>query len=100
MSFQPIKRILPKAMQDAGIQRQVTSARVLEEAKLAVIRLWGEEKAAYIHAVSFGEGTLKLQALAPAALQELKMWETRLLNEVNRALGSKTIHKLICASHF
>jgi len=94
MTFQPIRRILPKAIQDAGIQQQVTAARVLAEAEQVIRRVWGEEKAAYVKAISFADGQLKLRASAPAAVQELTMQESRLLNEINRALGSKTVTRL------
>lgn len=91
MPFEPIRRILPQAIQSAGISRQVTSARVIEEAGQALVRLWGEEKAAYIQIISFQEGILKCKALAPVAMQELKVWEVRFQNEINRVLGSRAI---------
>lgn len=91
MSFLPIRKIIPKALQDAGITRQVTSVRVLEESSAVLRRLWGEEKASFVQPVSFGEGVLKLSTRAPAAMQELRVWEVRLQNEINRSLGSRVI---------
>ena len=99
MSFQPIRKILPQAIQSAGIQRQVTAARVMEEAQAALRRLWGEERAAYARPVSFKEGVLKIAALAPAASQELKLISVRLQNEVNRVLGSKIVHQIQTVMH-
>ena len=98
MPFEPIRRILPRAIQDAGLTRQVTAARIIQTAQEAVLALWGEEKAAYVHVVSFHEGTLKMAATAPAALQELKVSEVRWQNEINRRLGSKVVHKIIFQS--
>jgi len=94
MSFEPIRRILPKAISEAGITRQVNAARILEEAQAVVQAYWGEEKAAFVEVVSFQEGVLKLQATAPTALQELKLWEIRIQNELNRRLGSKIVHRM------
>lgn len=94
MSFQSIRKIIPKAIQDAGITRQVTSVRVLDEASAALRRLWGGEKASFVVPVSFGEGVLKLSTRAPAAMQELRVWETRLQNEINRSLGSRVVRSL------
>jgi hypothetical protein len=100
MSFLPIRRILPKAIQAAGIQQQVTSVRVLAEASSALQRLWGEERSMYAHPVSFHDGVLKIEATAPAALQELRVTELRLQNELNRLLGSKTVHRIVSHGRF
>ncbi len=94
MPFEPIRRILPKAIQSAGISRQVNAARVIEDATGLIKNLWGEKKAAYVQPVSFSEGVLKIRALAPIALQELRLWETRIQNELNRSLGSAVVKRL------
>ncbi|MBP6944548.1 DUF721 domain-containing protein [Patescibacteria group bacterium] len=95
MSLEPIRRFLPRAIQTAGIAEQVTAARVLFEAKQSLVRLWGEEKAAYVEMVSFAEGTLKIASRAGAALQELKMQTVRFQNDVNRVLGGKVVKKIL-----
>jgi len=94
MSFQSIGKILPQAIQQAGIGRQVTAARVVQEAQEAIRRLWGEERANYINIVSFKDGMIKIVATAPAAAQEIKSAAVQLQNEVNRALGSKIIQQI------
>lgn len=94
MAFQPIRRILPSAVQKAGISRQVEATRVLEIAKECLGKLWGEEKAACVDAVSFAAGELRLFSRLPAAIQELRMWDVRLRNEINRQLGGKVVHTL------
>lgn len=94
MAFESIRRILPGAVRAAGIGRQVTAARVIALADETVRRLWGEERARYVQAISFCEGELKLTASAPAALQELKLDQVRIQNEINRAFGSKAIHSM------
>ena len=95
MGFEPLRRILPKAIQSAGISRQVTAVRVIEEAMKLIQALWGEEKARYVECVSFAGGVLKIRALAPAAMQELKVWQIRLQNDLNRALGGKVISQIV-----
>ncbi len=91
MSFEPIRRILPKAIQSAGISTQVTSARVLEQAKELILTLWGPEKAKYVEPISFHEGIIKWKVYAPIALQEIKIWEARLINELNRSLNKRAV---------
>lgn len=94
MAFQPIRRILPDSIRKAGIDEQMSSVRVIQVAQSTLEKLWGEEKANYIEWVSFKEGTLKIRSHAPAALQELRLWEVRLLNELNRTLGMKKVIKI------
>ncbi|MDO8583695.1 MAG: DciA family protein [bacterium] len=95
MAFQSIGRILPKAMHEAGISKQVTAARVVEEATKKLQLLWGEEKARYVEVVSFADGALKWRTASSVALQELKLTETRLINDLNRELGSRVIRSFI-----
>jgi hypothetical protein len=92
--MQSIRSILPKAIQEAGIAEQVTSVRVLEVAKEAIRRLWGEEKASFVEPQSFVGGVLKVRAVSGPAVQELKMAETAFKNEVNRTLGRKVVNEL------
>ena len=94
MSFEPIRRILPKAVQSAAIEKQITAVRVLETAQRVLRRLWGDEKAKYIEMISFAEGMLKLRALASAAAQEIKIAQIQIQNEINRELGSKVVHTI------
>jgi hypothetical protein len=98
MAFQPIRRILPEAIRQAGIGDQISNVRILTLAKETLERFWGEEKAGYIEWISYKEGVLRLRSHAPAAKQELKAWEIRFLNELNRALGGKRVTKLMEAT--
>ncbi|HEU0050830.1 MAG TPA: hypothetical protein VFQ60_02110 [Patescibacteria group bacterium] len=99
MGFEPIRRILPKAIATAGITKQVTAARVIEEANRITRALWGEEKTRYLEIVSFANGILKWRVRSASALQELKSWETRFINELNRELGSRTIRAFSYTDH-
>lgn len=95
MAFQPIRRLLPEAIRHAGIDEQVSSVRILALAQETLQRFWGEEKASYVEWVSFKDGMLRMRCHAPAAKQELKLAEVRLLNELNRTLGAKRVLRLV-----
>ena len=95
MAFQPIRRILPEAIRQAGIDEQVSSVRILSLTKETVERFWGREKAAYIEWISWKDGVIRIKTLSPVALQEMRMWEVRILNEVNRLIGSKKVLKIV-----
>ncbi len=95
MAFQSIRRVLPEAIRKAGIEEQVSSVHVVALAKETLERFWGPEKAQYIEWISYKDGALKIRAHAPAAKQELHVWQARLLNELNRSLGAKRVTKII-----
>ncbi len=95
MAFQSIRRLLPEAIRQAGIDEQVSSVRILTLAKDILEKCWGPEKAQYIEWISYKDGALRIRSHAPAARQELKAWEIRFMNELNRALGTKRVTKIM-----
>lgn len=96
MGFQPIRKILPHALQSAGIAQQVTAARVIQIAQDTFLRLWGEEKAACLYIGSFQDGILTIRSTSPAAQQEIRVHQVRLQNEMNRVLGARRILSIRC----
>ncbi len=94
MALEPIKRLIPSSMQNAGWKPQIDAMMILDISNKVLLGLWGEEKAKRISFLSVKEGCLKASSTSGAAIQELKLMEVRLLNEINRALGSKKVHSL------
>ena len=96
MGFQSIRRILPQAIRDVGLEEQVTTVQVLQIATQVFERLWGQERAQLIQARSYTQGVLKVETRIPAAAQELQVQQVRFLNEMNRLLGAKKITRIHC----
>lgn len=96
MAFQPIRKILPSALQSAGIAQQVNTARVVQIAQETFQRLWGEEKVATISIVSFQQGVLTIRTSSPGAQQEIRVEQVRLQNEINRGVGSRKVLSIRC----
>lgn len=96
MPFQSIKRILPGAIRQVGLETQVTTIQVIQTSQDVLKRLWGEEKAALVEIRSYTDGALRLQTSVPAAAQEIKNTEIRLMNEINHLLGAKKLIKIQC----
>ena len=95
MAFQSIRRIIPQAIQKAGIDSEVSAARVLDEAKNALVRIWGEERAAYVEPSSFKDGDLRLTIRSASAAQMFRTIESQVRNEVNRAIGQQRVRRII-----
>lgn len=94
MAFESIRRVLPKAIESAGLKRQVDAVRVISIADELLRRLWGDEKAVLIHFVSLSQGTLKAESSSAAAVQELKLIQGRFVSELNRQLDGKIVSAL------
>ncbi|MEO5927291.1 MAG: DciA family protein [Patescibacteria group bacterium] len=94
MGFEPMKRLLPSVVQSHGILKQVESRQVVELAGSVLRKLWGDDRSQGVTVVSFNEGTLKLQSVSAPALQHLKLEETKILNAINRELGSRVVLRL------
>jgi hypothetical protein len=95
MGFQKLGGIQSESLQKfAGLRRNVDAVRVLDAAKQVLTALWGADRAALVRGVSFAEGELKLAASASVVVGELRLIETRLVNEINRGLGQRVVNKL------
>lgn len=98
MGFDSIRKILPSVVRSRGIAPQLLTRKVLEEAAAVLHGLWGEERAVLVQPVSFHEGTLKLASTSAAAMQELRVHQVAILNEINRKLGERIVRSIALAS--
>lgn len=98
MAFEPIKRLLPRSVASHGLTRELQARRVLELSVTVLQGLWGKERAQYLEPVSFHDGQLSLKVSSAAAKQQLSTQLTPYMNELNRQLGEKVIHKIILIS--
>lgn len=94
MSFQPIKRLIPQSIRSHGISKQIQARQVLEVACLVLKRMWGEERSGYVAPLSFVEGILKVECTSGSAMQQLRVDQTRVMNEMNRQLGERSVLRL------
>lgn len=96
--MQSLKKIIPQVMAAHGLTQPLRARRVVAAAALVLEKLWGPERAAYIEPLSFKEGLLKMQSASAAALQQLRIEETRFVNELNRHLGERAVLKIYLKS--
>lgn len=96
--MQSIKKIIPQFLAAHGLVQPLRARQVVAAAVLVLEKLWGPERAAYIEPLSFKEGVLKMQSASATAIQQLKLEETRFLNELNRHLGERAVFKIYIKS--
>lgn len=94
MSFEPIKRVLQHSVQHAPMAKELQIARVFDAFRSVLLALWGQERSDYMAAVSFREGTLKVESRSAAALQQVNVDSLRLKNEMNRILGGRVVRTI------
>ncbi|MFZ2803896.1 MAG: DciA family protein [Patescibacteria group bacterium] len=98
MSFEPLRHILSRSIKANPASTDLNVARVMDAAQTVIEKMWGEERAAYVRALSFREGVLKFETTSPAAKQELAIDTIRLKNEINRQLGSQAVKTITVQS--
>lgn len=97
MPFEPIRRIIRTRVDkpgspDAG---RLQAARIFEAAKLALVRLWGEARAATVEPVSFKDGVLKMRTGNAAAFGEGRRMAATWRAETNRELGGAVVAEVV-----
>ena len=98
MSFEPMRHILSRTIRSNPASTDLQLARVLDMSNVVLRKLWGEERAAFVHVLSFREGTLKFETSSPAAKQELSIQSVQIQNEINRQLGAQVVRKIAIQS--
>lgn len=92
--FEPLKRILVQTMKSAPISKELNIARAFEAFHLVMQIQWGEERAVFLTPVSLKDGVLKIESRSPAAIQEFRLVEASVKNEINRRMGEASIGRI------
>ena len=94
MTFHSMKKIMPSVLAGRSFTHQLEAFQVLEHAVAAVLGLWGDERARFVTPISFADGTLKFESTSAVAMQQFRVDEVRILNEINRRCGSRRAVRL------
>lgn len=99
MSFHSMKRIIPTTLKQLGIDVSISATRVLGESKMALIRIWGEDRAGGVEMVSFADGELVIRVTSSSAIAMLRTVTVPWMNEINRVLGERRVLKIRIEGH-
>lgn len=94
MSFIPLGRLLPQAVKQAGIERSVSAANVVETAQAVITTMLGPERAAFVVVTSFTSNVLTVTITAPAAAHAMRVIATKFMRETNKALGEAKVREM------
>lgn len=83
MSLIPLGHLLGKSLKRAGILRQVASAVILDEFTKIVNELCGNAVSERVRGLYVKDRVLTVACLSPAAAQELKFRERKILEKLN-----------------
>ncbi len=94
MAFSPIKKILPKAVKNAGIGVKLDEAKILAKFEQTASAVFGESVLKKMKPLYIKDGTLYLACLSDLLAEQIKRQERRFLFELNRPLGKGVIEKI------
>ncbi|MFH1789469.1 MAG: DciA family protein [bacterium] len=89
-----INSIINAKQKISPIWRGVSAALVVDSANIILKRYFGSEITKRISAVHFKNQTLTLACLSSTSAQEIRLRETKILNELNEKFGLNTIKKI------
>ena len=80
MSFLSLKDLLPRSVRAAGISDKVQAAQAIEACRRALRELLPPAAARLVEPLYVRDGVLTVSAASPAAAQELRFREAKLLS--------------------
>ncbi|MFH1621044.1 MAG: DciA family protein [Patescibacteria group bacterium] len=98
MSFEPLRKIISRSSGGFAFSKELQIAQVFDAFTVVMQNLWGDDKASFLSPVSFREGKLRIQSIAPSAQQQFNVEGVRIKNEINRKLGNQTVKSIIVVS--
>lgn len=72
----------------------IKARSVVSAASIVLRALWGDERASTVTPISYRDGALTVETSSAGAVQQLRVDETRLVNEINRAMGERCVARL------
>ena len=83
MSFIPLKNLIPKALQNAGIASKVASAVILDRFNNVIIEIFGRSILKKIRPLYLKDQILTVACLNSVVAQELRFREEEILSRLN-----------------
>lgn len=76
------------------IWKKVGAAMVVEEANAIMTKLFGEESKKYARAMYVKSGDLAIACLSSVIAQEIRLNQGKIIGEINKKFGPKTVEKI------
>ncbi len=94
MTLVPLKNILSRHLQRAGVGRQIEAAIVVEKFNQILSEIFGENILKRAKAASFKNKVLTVNCLSSVLAQEIYLKRQKIITELNRRLGREVVENL------
>lgn len=92
--MQSLKDLLPKAVKNAGISRQIEAVQVVQTANEVITELIGPGVIARAQAIYFKDKTITIACLSSILSQELQLAQTQIIDRINQRFDQPVVAKL------
>lgn len=92
--MQPLASIIKARSSQSPLMRGVLASLIVEKANGALIELLGEKSVDCARAVYFKNHILTVACLSSVAAQEIKLYEAKIIDEINRQVGRAMVAKI------
>jgi len=94
MPWNPLKMLLPTAINRLGAAKEVQAAFVIKAAQEALEEVLGASVAKGAKATSFRDKTINIQTKNAIITQEIQMRQRQLIARVNKKTNAKLVFKI------
>ena len=96
MAITKISNILPQRLKQAGIEKGVRAAQILEISNKILDEMFGPDTSNFkARAIIFKQQQLHIATTIPSLQQELTMKKIKIINKVNGNIGKDVVKRLI-----
>ena len=85
--FVPIKDLLPKSIKNAGIEKQVEAAMIIEKFHQILQEMFGRKAVGRARAVYFKNGILTISSTSSVLIQEIYLKQKQIIKKINEKFG-------------
>lgn len=92
--MQSLKELLPKAVKNAGISRQIEAVQVVKIANEVITEFLGPAATQRAQAIYFKDKTVTVACLSSVLSQELHLAEKQIIDRINQRFDQVVVAKL------
>ncbi|OIO19553.1 MAG: hypothetical protein AUJ23_01820 [Candidatus Magasanikbacteria bacterium CG1_02_32_51] len=95
MSFSSLGDTLSnKFIQSGPLKKQLEDSQVVEEAKVVLSNMFGEELALNVNPLFIKNRTLTISCASSAMAQEIRLNQTQIVEKLNKKLGRNEVDRI------
>jgi hypothetical protein len=94
MTFTPIGSSLHKGAKNSGLKKQLDADRVVENANIAMVDIFGEDYEKHVKPLYLKNRTLTVSCNSSTAAQEVRLNQVKIVDSINNMLGTIEVDRI------